>query len=112
MAKFNDFKNKTLKEIRWWAWAAAILPLTGLAGVFFTWKFLDGTFFGYAMVFGETVMFAIAVSWWWWAMYVIRNIIQHWDDTRKNVVEVRKEVTGIKEIILAIINPKSPPKDK
>lgn len=112
MANFNDFKNQTLKEIRWWAWAAAILPIAALAGVFFTWKFMDGTYFGYIMVTGETIMFAIAVTWWWWAMYVLRNIVRHWDETRKNVLNVRDEVKGIKEIIVAIVRPESPPEDK
>lgn len=106
MAEFNDFKNKTLQQIRWWAWAAAVLPITALAGVFFTWRFADDTILGYIMVTGETVMFAIAVSWWWWAMYVIRTVVRHWDDTRENVEVVRKDIKHIKEIIVSIMYPK------
>ena len=106
MPNFNDFKNKTLQQIRWWAWAAAVLPIAALAGVFFTWRFADGTFFGYIMVTGETIMFSIAVVWWWWAMYILRNLVKHWDDTRENVIIVRKDLKSIKEIIESIMRPK------
>ena len=106
MPNFNDFKNKTLQQIRWWAWAAAVLPIAALAGVFFTWRFADGTFFGYIMVTGETIMFSIAVVWWWWAMYILRNLVKHWDDTRENVIIVRKDLKSIKEIIESIMHPK------
>ena len=103
MPKFNDFKTQTIKQIRIWAWAAAILPITALAGVFFTWRFFDNTAFGYAMIIGETAMFSIAVFWWWWAMYVLRNLVQHWDDTRKNVKNVLHDVKSIRLFIADVL---------
>lgn len=94
-----EFKNKTLKEIRLWAWAAAVLPLTALAGIFFVWTFFDHSILGYAMIIGETAMFCTAVIWWWWAMYVFKTLLAHWDGTREKVSDVLVSVTEIKNII-------------
>ncbi len=94
-----DFKTRTIKQIRLWAWAAAVLPVTALAGIFFTWRFFDSTVFGYAMIIGETVMFSVAVVWWWWAMYILRNLVKHWDETRENVKDVLTDVKSIRSII-------------
>ena len=102
MPKFNDFQHRTIKQIRLWAWAAAVLPISALAGIFFTWRFFDNTILGYAMVFGETTMFAVAVVWWWWAMYVLRNLVKHWDNTRENVKEVLHDVKSLKTAISEI----------
>lgn len=110
MTKFNDFKHRTITQIRMWAWAAAVLPITALAGVFFVWKFFDGSFLAIAMVSGETIMFGIAVAWWWWAMYILRNLVNHWDDTREKVSHVLIDIKDIKTIIHEVF--KSDPKDK
>lgn len=101
-SKFNDFRNKTLTQIRLWAWAAAVLPITALAGIFFVWRFFDGTILGIAMVTGEVIMFSIAVVWWWWAMYILRNLVKHWDETRVKVVHVLDEVKEMKSVVLEV----------
>lgn len=100
-----DFKTKTINQIRLWAWAAAVLPITALAGIFFIWKFFDGTVLGWALTIGETSMFIIAVTWWWWAMYVMRNLVAHWDDTRESVKEVLKDVKDMRKIVLEVLKP-------
>ena len=105
MAKFNDFKTKTISQIRLWAWAVAVLPITALAGIFFVWKFMDGSFLGWAMTIGETSMFFIAVVWWWWAMYVMRNLVKHWDDTREDVKEVLQDVKHMRSVVLEVLKP-------
>lgn len=99
MTKYNDFKSQTIRQIRLWAWAAAVLPITALAGIFFLWAFFDGTIFSWAMITGETIMFAVAVTWWWWAMYILRNLVKHWDDTREKVVDVLTDIKDIKLIV-------------
>lgn len=98
-----DFKTKTITQIRIWAWAAAVLPVTALAGIFFVWRFFDNTALGYAMIIGETTMFTIAVVWWWWAMYVLRNLVEHWDDTKEKVTDVLHDVRSIKSIVAEVI---------
>lgn len=103
MKKFNDFKTKTITQIRLWAWAATVLPITALAGIFFVWKFFDGSLFSWAMIVGETAMFSIAVIWWWWAMYVMRNLVKHWDETKENVKEVLRDVKDMRNIVSEVL---------
>ena len=100
-----DFRTKTINQIRLWAWAAAVLPLTALAGIFFVWKFFDGTIFGWAMTIGETTMFIIAVTWWWWAMYTMRNLVKQWDETKESVSEVLKDVKDMRKLVLEVLRP-------
>lgn len=99
----EDFKEKTIKEIRLWSWAAAVLPITALAAVFFVWKFFDSTILGWVMIVGETIMFSIAVIWWWWAMYILRNLIKHWDETRSRIIGVKTDITEIKKIVSEVL---------
>lgn len=99
MDNFNDFRQRTLKQIKIWAWLAAVLPIVSLAGIFFIWVFGDNTLFARAMIFGETSMFAIAVIWWWWAIYVINKLVHQWDQTRDNVGEVLTELRDIKDFV-------------
>lgn len=105
MAKFNNFKQQTIRQIRLWAWLAAVLPIVALAGVFFAWRFSDGTILGYLMITGETMMFSIAVIWWWWAMYTMRNLVRQWDETRDRVKEVLTEVKDMKTIVSDVFKP-------
>lgn len=105
-----DFKEKTIRQIRTWAWLAAVLPVTALAGIFFIWKFFDGTTLGYAMVTGETIMFGIAVAWWWWAMYVLRNLVNHWGETKEKIVIVLDDIKDMKSVVYEVL--KNEEKDK
>jgi len=95
-----DFKEKTINQIRIWAWSAVILPITGLAALFFIWAFSSSDFLDYAFVAGSVIMFGIAVAWWWWAMYTIRNLIKQWDITKEKVIEVSKDIKEIKGIVI------------
>jgi high-affinity Fe2+/Pb2+ permease len=99
MTKANDFKNKTLRQIRVWAWMAAVLPISALAGLTFVWIFFDKTVLGYAFIIGETVMFTVAVVWWWWAIYTIRNLLNHWDGTREKVIDVLDNVVVMRQLL-------------
>lgn len=103
MSKNFDFKDKKIKEIRLWAWAAAVLPITALSGIFFIWVFGTKTLFDIAIIIGETTMFAIAVVWWWWALYTIKKVIEMWDEANKNVDIVVHDVHEVTEIIKEMI---------
>jgi hypothetical protein len=94
-----NFREKTLKEIRMWAWAAAVLPITALAGIFFFWTFGFDSWIGRAMVIGETTMFAVAVIWWWWAMYVIKQVVNSWATTNRSILDVLNEVKEVRSIV-------------
>lgn len=99
-----DFKSITIRQIRIWAWAAVVLPISALAGLFFIWRFSPETFLGYAFVTGEIIMFTIAVVWWWWAMYTIRNLIHQWDETRDRVKDVSTDIKEIRSVILETLS--------
>lgn len=99
-----NFKTKTITQIRLWAWAAVVLPITALAGIFFVWKFFDGTTFSMAIITGETIMFCIAVIWWWWAMYTMRNLVKQWDETKEKVREVSVDIKDMKSVVLDLLS--------
>ncbi len=99
-----NFKNKTITQIRLWAWAAVVLPITALAGTFFTWRFFDGGFLSLVMITGETIVFAIAVIWWWWAMFTMRNLVKQWDETRDKVKDVSNDIKEIRSAILETLS--------
>ncbi len=96
MSKLNNFKIKTIREIKIWAWIAAVLPMTALAGLFFIWMFGTKDLFDWAMVVGQTLLFTVAVIWWWWAIYVIRKLVQQWETTRINVSSVLEEIRTVR----------------
>lgn len=99
MKGFTDFREKTLRQIRLWAWAAAVLPISALAGIFFVWRFGTDSWVSIAMIVGETTMFVAAVVWWWWAMYTMKKLIKQWDVTKDNVVEVLTDLKEIKVMV-------------
>lgn len=99
-----NFKTKTITQIRLWAWAAVVLPITALAGIFFVWKFFDGTTLSMAMITGETLMFSVAVAWWWWAMYTMRNLVKQWDETKDKVREVSTDIKDMKSVVLDLLS--------
>lgn len=102
-ANIMNFKNKTMKQIRLWAWAAAVLPITALAGIFFVWAFFDKSVVSIFMISGQTIMFAAAVIWWWWAMFTMKKLVKHWDGTRDTVSDVLSEVKEMKKAVFDVL---------
>jgi hypothetical protein len=102
----QNFKDVTVKQITFWAWIAAVLPVTSLASMFFVWAFGTEKLFDIVMVVGSTAMFAISVVWWWWALYVIKKLIVQWDTTEKNVEMVLVEINDIAVTIRSVFTKK------
>lgn len=103
MENINNFKTKTIKQIRLWAWTAAVLPITALAGIFFVWRFGTDNLLSVSMIVGETTMFLFAVIWWWWAMYILRNLVKQWDETKERVHDVLTDIKDIKSIVIEVL---------
>lgn len=95
----NSFRKKTLKEIKIWAWAATVLPITALAGLFFLHYFGWDSLVGQALIIGATIMVCFAVIWWWWAIYTIAKVTDILDTSVAQFNEVKKELGNIKEEI-------------
>jgi hypothetical protein len=96
---FKEFGEKKIKEIKLWAWAAAVLPIVSLAGLFFIWVFGTEKLFNTSMIIGATVMFTVAVIWWWWALHSIYSLLILWQQTQYTVSEVRLDVKEIRSSI-------------
>lgn len=107
----QNFKNKIIRQIRWWMWASAALPALGFSIIFFIWVFGTNEILGSALVIGEIVMFTVVVIWWWWALPVIRNIIKQWDLTRETIEDVSLDIKEIKKEVREILFEKTA-KDK
>jgi hypothetical protein len=95
----RNFGLKKIQEIKLWAWAAAVLPLIALAGLFFVWLFGTEEMFNISMIVGATTMFTAAVIWWWWAIHSIYNLIVLWNKTDETMQEVKVDLKEIKESI-------------
>jgi hypothetical protein len=105
----TNFKNKTMNEIRLWAWAAAVLPLSSLAAMFFIWVYGLDHWINIVMIIGSTTMFTVAVAWWWWAMYVFKRLLELWVNTGEGLSEVLTDVKEIRQLVEEVIPSK---KDK
>lgn len=95
----KDFSTKALREIRLWTWAAAVLPITALAGVFFIWAFGTKTLFDLTLTVGATAMFAIAAIWWWWILWLVSRIIQKDRQVAEDLKNTSKEITELKQVV-------------
>jgi uncharacterized membrane protein YfbV (UPF0208 family) len=96
---FKTFGEQTIKEIKMWAWAAAVMPIVALASIFFIWAFGTDEMLNIAMVVGGSTMFLVAVVWWWWALHSIYKLLVLWSTTDLTVVEVKNELKEIKTAV-------------
>ena len=95
----KDFHKRALSQISIWAWAATVLPLVALAGLFFMEFIGLRSYYHVALTIGATVMFAVSVVWWWWALYTIAGVTNLLGKTSENLNEVTTEVKEIKKDI-------------
>lgn len=98
----KDFHKKVLSQISIWAWAATVLPIVTLAGLFFLEFIGLRTYYHVSLVIGATAMFGISVIWWWWALYTIYNVTNMLGKTSEKVDSVVDQVTHIKKDIQQI----------
>ena len=95
----KEFHKKALSQISIWAWAATVLPLVALAGLFFLEMIGLRSYYHVTLTAGATIMFAISVVWWWWALYTIAGVTSLLGKTSKKLDTVVEEVTDIKKEI-------------
>ena len=99
MQVLKDFHRKKLNQIRWWAWAATVLPIVSLAGLFFINYIGTETYWDMALICGATIMFAIAVIWWWWAIYTIAQVTNILGTVADKFRDVGQEIKSIRKDI-------------
>lgn len=95
----KEFHKRALSQISIWAWAATILPLVALAGLFFLEMIGLRSYYHVSLVIGATFMFAVSVVWWWWALYTIAGVTKLLGKTSENLDEVTTEVKDLKKEI-------------
>ena len=100
----KEFHKKALSQISIWAWAATVLPLVALAGLFFMEFIGLRSYYHVSLTIGATVMFAVSVVWWWWALYTIAKVTDTLGQTSEKldtvvdeVVEIKKDINEIKK---------------
>ena len=99
----QNFRDKTMREIRIWGWIAAVAPMTSLAALFFIWAFGTEHLLNVAMIAGATAMFGVAVFWWWWALHAMKTLLDHWELTKDKVGIVLHEVGEVKGMVRDVI---------
>ena len=95
----KDFHKKQLQEIKWWIWAAIVLPIVALAGLFFIEVIGLDTYVNTALTIGATAMFFVSVVWWWWAIWTIARVITMLSNTVDKFDGVKEDLRSIKKII-------------
>lgn len=100
----KEFHKRALSQISIWAWAATVLPIVALAGLFFLEFIGLRSYYHVSLTIGATLMFALSVVWWWWALYTIAKVTDTLGQTSEKldtvvdeVVEIKKEVSEIKK---------------
>ena len=104
MQVLRDFSEKALRQIRWWTWAAAVLPITALAAIFFIWAFGTESLFATALTVGATIMFCVAAVWWWWIIWIVTKIMKKDRRVALELLDATKEIRNIKTLFRQTFN--------
>lgn len=100
--EMKDFYKKALSQISIWSWAAIILPIVSLAGLFFLEFIGLHSYYHVTLVIGATTMVALSVIWWWWALYTIARVTLVLGETLEKIEVVETEVKELKKDIQLI----------
>jgi high-affinity Fe2+/Pb2+ permease len=98
-----NLEEKRIKEIKVWAWAAAILPLSSLSAIFFIWYFGTSNWFDWFMTASATFFVSVGVIWWWWNLHFLRDMIKKWNRTETNVKSVLSDLVEIRKLLIDLI---------
>jgi hypothetical protein len=98
MKNIKDFSEKTLTQIRWWAWAASVLPITALMGLFFTRAFGNDDLYNFAITVSVSSLFLIASIWWWWVIWLISQIIKTNRQVADDLQSTRYYIKELKDL--------------
>lgn len=92
----RDFHQKSLKQIKLWAWAASVLPVVGIVALVLT-KIIgtDDIYSVVAIIIG-TIVFAVSVVWWWWVMWTIAQVTSMLSNTSTSLNTVQKDLLAIR----------------
>lgn len=92
-----SFHKKTLQQIKLWAWAASVGPITTMASFGLAKIFGTDTTTDIIIVSFGTMLFGAAVIWWWWVMYTIAKISQDTAKSANSIGQVANEVRNLRK---------------
>lgn len=98
----KEFHKYALSQISIWVWAAVILPLVTLAGLFFLEVVGLRIHYHISLMIGAAVMFTLSVIWWWWTVYTIANVTYTLRKSSEKIDEIVVEVAEIKKDIVEL----------
>lgn len=89
--------DATVQAVKWWDYAARILPLVALSIIFWTWVLDYKELFEFAIITTATIFFTAGVIWWWWALRKIGIIFITLRRAQEKFAEVRIELDNFKK---------------
>lgn len=91
--------DSTVEEVKWWDWAAKVLPLVALSIIVFSWIYDYHKLTELSIIVTAVVFFTAGVVWWWWALRKIGLIFINTRRTQENFSEIQQEILQIREKI-------------
>lgn len=99
MGQIINFSETFLKQVKWWNWLAAVLPLTALTIILLIWVFGSPELFSISVTVGATIMFVISVSWWWWIIQIVSTLLKKNQAVVKELESTSNEIKQIKNLV-------------
>ena len=93
----RDFHQKSLKQIKLWAWAASVLPVVGIVALILIKIFGTDDIYSVIVISGGTFIFAISVVWWWWVMHTVSQITAMLSKASTNIENVQDDLLNIRK---------------
>ena len=92
----RDFHQKSLKQIKLWAWAASVLPVVGIVALILIKLFGTDDIYSVIVSIGGTSIFSVSVVWWWCVMWTIAQVTTMLSHTSTSLDTVKKDLSTIR----------------
>lgn len=91
--------ENTVKQVRWWTWAAWTTPFVALAAIVLEHYIGHDDWLQKLMLTITIIFFTTSVLWWWWALSKIVKMYKVSHQNEDNFKELLSELKEAKEII-------------
>ena len=87
------------KAIKRWQTAATVLSFTALGFLIFGYWIGTETYIKYVMVAVCSIMFSVAVIWWYWALSQVAIFAKYINSLKDVISDLKKDLQDIKKDI-------------
>lgn len=91
--------DKTLREARYWTYAAWTLPFVALTVLIGEILIGSDTILGATSIAVVITFVTTSVFWWWWAITKIVYMIKTTSQVEENFQDLKRELLGLKKDI-------------